>query len=151
MLALSLWEPHATAIAEGIKKYETRGWDLEPQYIGVPIAIHASKKEFRERDYPWEYFKEARDRLRAVGVPLSRLSYGRVVCVVTFTRSTRTAIVRSSETDLFWGDFEDVGEDGRPRFAFKIADVRKIPFEQRPAIVGRQKFFHVPNEIGLWG
>lgn len=151
MIALSLWEPHATAIAEGIKKYETRGWDLEPQYIGVPIAIHASKKEFRERDYPWEYFKEARDRLRAVGVPLSRLSYGRVVCVVTFTLCMRTAEAREQEKDLFWGDFRDFDENGNSRFAFKIADVRKIPFEQRPVIVGRQKFFHVPNEIGLWG
>ena len=36
MLALSLWEPHATAIAEGIKPWETRGWDLLPRYIGVP-------------------------------------------------------------------------------------------------------------------
>src|SRR5579863_3270636 len=107
MLALSLWEPHATAIAAGIKKYETRGWSLEPQHIGVPIAIHASKKEFREKDYDWEYFKEVRDRLRAVNVPLHRLSYGRVVCIATFTASLRTWVVREHETDLFWGDFRD--------------------------------------------
>jgi len=151
MWALSLWEPHATAIAAGIKKYETRGWSLEAQYIGVPIAIHGSKKEFRERDVGFEYFKEARERLRAAGVPLSRLSYGRVVCIVTFTASLRTHTVRQVERDLFWGDFRDVGDDGRQRFAFKIDDVRNIPFEQRPAIVGRQKFFQVPNEIGLWG
>ena len=151
MYALSLWEPHATAIAEGIKKYETRGWDLEPQYIGVPIAIHASKKEFREKDYEWEYFKEVRDRLRVVGVPLHRLSYGRVTCIVTFTRSIFTKLVRELDQDLFWGDFRDVGDDGKQRYAFEIAEVRKIPFENRPLITGRQKFFHVPNEIGLWG
>jgi len=151
MLALSLWEPHATAIAVRIKKYETRGWSLEAQHIGVPIAIHAAKKEFRERDVGFEYFKEAGARLRAAGVPLSRLSYGRVVCIVTFTASLRTRAVRAYEPDLFWGDFRDVGDDGRERFAFKIADVRDIPFEHRPAIVGRQKFFHVPDEIGLWG
>ena len=151
MYALSLWEPHATAIAEGIKKYETRGWDLEPQYVGVPVAIHAAKKVFREQDYEWEWFKEVRDRLRAVDDPLHRLSYGRVVCIATFAFSEPTRATRLVQKDLFWGDFRDVGDDGRRRFAFKIADVRKIPYESRPLIVGRQKFFHVPNEIGLWG
>lgn len=151
MLALSLWEPHATAIAEGIKKYETRGWDLLPRYIGVPVAIHAAKKPFREKDYEWEYFKEVRDRLRVVGVPLHRLSYGRVVCIVTFTSSMKTAEARAIETDLFWGDFRDFDENGNHRFAFKVDNVRKIPFDDRPLITGRQGFFDVPNEIGLWG
>lgn len=150
-MALSLWEPHATAIAEGIKPWETRGWDLLPRYIGVPVAIHAAKKLFRERDYPWDYFCEVKRRLAGVGVPLHRLSYGKVVCIVTFAESRRTATVREQGGDLFWGDFEDVGEDGRERFAFKIRDVRKIPFDQRPAVTGRQGFFEVPNEIGLWG
>jgi hypothetical protein len=155
MLALSLWEPHATAIAEGIKPYETRGWELLPRHIGVPVAIHAAKKVFRERDYPWDYFCEVRRRLAAVGVPLHRLSYGKVVCIVTFTRSIRLGAIQDKKMDLgpdlFWGDFQDVGEDGRERFAFKIGDVRKIPFDQRPAVTGRQGFFEVPNEIGLWG
>ena len=73
MKALSLWQPHAIAIGLGIKRYETRCWQLRPQEIGVPVAIHAAKKEFRERDYPWEYFKEVRDRLRVAGCRLGRL------------------------------------------------------------------------------
>jgi activating signal cointegrator 1 len=149
MLALSLWEPHATAIAERIKRYETRGWNLLPRYIGVPVAIHAAKKVFRERDYPWEYFKEVRDRLHAVGVPLHRLSYGRIVCVVTFTASGPTSIIRQAGGDLFWGDFRDVGDDGRDRYAFTIDDVRKIPVNRRTVVTGRQGFFHIPEDLAL--
>jgi len=41
MRAITLWQPWASLIAAGGKKYETRSW--ETNYRG-PIAIHASKK-----------------------------------------------------------------------------------------------------------
>lgn len=41
MKALTLWEPYASAIEKGLKKYETRSW--KTSYRG-PIAIHASVK-----------------------------------------------------------------------------------------------------------
>jgi hypothetical protein len=159
MKALSLWQPHAIAIGLGLKLYETRGWQLRPEDIGVPVAIHASKKEFREQDYSWNYFREVRDRLRAAGCSLASLDYGKVVCICTFmhcsrTREVREQAVADAEQSMppwyFWGDFTDQGEDGRERFAFKIAEVRLIPPEHRPAITGRQGFFNVPDEIGLW-
>ena len=139
------------AIALGLKLYETRGWRLRPEEIGVPIAIHASKKAFREKDYPWEYFKECRDRLAAAGLPLWRLDYGKVICIVDFVACLPTHAVRSTlGTAEFWGDFSDFDDGGRPRYAFKIANLRVIPEAHRPEITGRQGFFDVPNEIGLW-
>jgi hypothetical protein len=41
MKALTLWQPWATAIALGLKHYETRTW-----FVGYrgDLAIHAAKK-----------------------------------------------------------------------------------------------------------
>lgn len=151
MKALSLWQPHAIAIGLGLKAYETRGWQLRPADLDTPIAIHASKKEFRERDYPWEYFKDVKTRLSAVGMPLHKLDYGKVVCLCVFTSCLRTSTLRGRIGDAeFWGDFSDVGDDGRQRFAFKVGQVKLIPEQHRPEIVGRQGFFNVPDELGLW-
>lgn len=41
MKALTIWQPWASLLACGVKKYETRSWAT--QYRG-PIAIHAAKK-----------------------------------------------------------------------------------------------------------
>lgn len=42
MKAITIWQPWASLIACGAKKYETRGWATN--YRG-PIAIHAGKKD----------------------------------------------------------------------------------------------------------
>ncbi len=164
MRALSLWQPHAEAIARGLKIWETRGWF--DQYRG-PLAIHAAKKEFRERDYPWEWFSEAKKRLSLAGCPLHKLDYGKVICVADVVDCVPTAAVRAlagAEMDrgveklrgpfpgwFFWGDFRDRGDDGKLRFAFKLENVRTIPALQRPPVVGRQGWFEVGDEAALWG
>jgi hypothetical protein len=153
--ALSLWQPHAIAIGLRLKPFETRGWQLRPEDIGVPIAIHASLKRFREQDYPWDYFKEVKTRLSEAGVPLWRLDYGKVVCICTFKHCWRIKADPGrwggAFAGDFWGDFRPVGDDGKERFVFECDEVRLIPEGQRPEIKGHQGFFEVPNEIGLWG
>ncbi len=46
MKALSIWQPYASLITEGIKRYETRGWATK--YRG-PLLICAAKKWDLER------------------------------------------------------------------------------------------------------
>ncbi|TRU31740.1 MAG: ASCH domain-containing protein [Microcystis aeruginosa Ma_QC_B_20070730_S2] len=41
MKAISLWQPWASLVANGLKLYETRGWPTK--YRGV-LAIHAAKR-----------------------------------------------------------------------------------------------------------
>lgn len=54
MKALTLWQPWASLLACGAKKYETRGW--ETKYRG-PIAIHAAiKKPPKQGDIDWKIF-----------------------------------------------------------------------------------------------
>lgn len=47
MKALTLWQPWASLVAEGIKTIETRSWRAPAALIGERIAIHAAAKEPR--------------------------------------------------------------------------------------------------------
>lgn len=139
--AISLWQPYAQAVTLGIKPYETRGWDTD--YRG-PLAIHASKKPFRYRDYPMDYYQEACTRLSKAGCPQYALDYGKVLCIVDLVDCIPVAKLRGRIGPAeFWGDFRDTGDDGKPRFAFKLENVRPIVPYKRPAVIGRQKWFSV--------
>ena len=138
MKALSLWQPHAHAIALGLKPYETRDWAMK--YRG-PLAIHAAKR-------PWEdvgdWHTEARRRILG-GITraeqsVGRMAFGAVVCVADVadcipTRDLRGRIPTEHE---FWGDFGD-GERGMGRFAFRLENVRVLP-----------EPFYVRGQQGLW-
>ena len=143
MKALSLWQPHATAIALGLKRYETRGWSTD--YRG-PLAIHAAKR-------PWsdvgEWHDEARRRLErhaAVNGPIA-WAFGAVVAVADLADCVPTCHVRGRIGDAgFWGDFDDVGEDGRPRYAMLLENVRALP--RAVPWRGAQGFFDVSLGAG---
>lgn len=45
MRALTVWNPWAVMLAEGIKTCETRGHAFPKRYLGQRIAIHAAKTE----------------------------------------------------------------------------------------------------------
>ena len=158
MKAISLWQPHATAIGLGLKPWETRGWSTA--YRG-PLAIHAAKRPWRENE-PWDV--EARQRLAlrlaevAVGAfpqateaelsnAISRLAgvwlaFGAVVCHCEVVDCVRTSELRGRipPADAFWGDFSD-GEDGMGRWAFRLENVvmlaKPVPWR------GQQGFFEV--------
>ncbi len=61
MKAITIWQPWATLLAIGAKKYETRGWTTK--YRG-PIAIHAAaKKPPNQNDIPWKNFNKITNTL----------------------------------------------------------------------------------------
>lgn len=45
MKAISLWQPWASYVAAGMKRYETRSW---PTSYRGPLAIHAAKRTMTE-------------------------------------------------------------------------------------------------------
>lgn len=47
MKIITIWQPWATLIALGIKKFETRSWSTE--YTG-PLAIHAAKRKVNRNE-----------------------------------------------------------------------------------------------------
>ena len=147
MRCLSLHQPHATAIMINLKPYETRGWSTD--YRG-PLAIHAAKKQFDYRHYPLDYYQEVGRRFHegTVKFPLFALDYGKVLCVVDLVDCISVGRLRGRIGSYeFWGDFRDKGDDGKDRFAFKLENVRVIPAHKRPAVIGRQKWFDVPDSI----
>lgn len=145
MRAISLWQPHAQAVALGIKPYETRGWPTD--YRG-PLAIHAAKNPFKAKDYDPEYFMEACNRLSHGGCPHYALDYGKVLCLVDLVDCVTVGRLRGRiGAAEFWGDFRDTGDDGKDRYAFKLENIRLIPGYKRPAVVGRQKWFDVPDAV----
>lgn len=152
MKALSLWQPHALAIAIGIKPYETRGWATG--YRG-PLAIHAAKRPWKEREL-WDKLalRLFREKLYpslagvdhntdAMAALINRdLVFGAVVCVVDVVDCIQTSVIRHtlSPRQLFWGNFTD-GDDNRGRWGFKLANVRRLA---KPVYVrGMQGFFDV--------
>ena len=145
MKCLSLHQPHAQAIGLKLKPFETRGWSTK--YRG-PLAIHAAKKPFRYQDYPIDYYHEVDKRLKAAGFPLYALDYGKVLCVVDLVDCVPTGKLRGRIGPCeFWGDFQDKGDDGKDRYAFKLENLRVISAHKRPLVTGRQKWFDVPDNI----
>ena len=145
--ALSLWQPHAQAIALGLKVFETRGW--KTPYRG-PLAIHAAQKKFHFRDYAGAYWEEVCRQLMKAGCPVYALDYGKILCVVDVVDCVPVGELRGCIGKAeFWGDFRDVGDDGKPRYAMKLACLRLIDAHKRPKVIGRQGFFSVELAEGL--
>lgn len=118
MKAITLWQPWATLIAIGAKRFETRGWATN--YRG-PLAIHAAKR-------PIQYVELNTHIYGALGeagcrMP-NRLPMGCVVCTVNL------AAVYPAERAIelpFFGECERHFGDFTPgRFAWRLDNVQTI-------------------------
>lgn len=122
MKAISLWQPHAQAIALDLKRYETRDW--QTHYRG-PLAIHAAKRKWEDAG---EWHERAARKLNIAmrGRRLTGGAYGAVVCVVDLVECVPTSALRGAIGEYeFWGDFSD-GENGDGRFGWRLENVRPI-------------------------
>jgi len=130
--ALSLWQPWATAIAAGLKKYETRGWKTD--YRG-PLAIHASKgtdgiigideaSSLVIRQI-YQLFSPGANPLSVQEVRIflkSRLPLGKVLCVADLVDCHRTQDIRGllPATEQAFGNYQD------GRWAWQLENVRVL-------------------------
>jgi len=133
MKALSLWQPYASAVALGLKTYETRSWTTK---VRGPITIHASKRWGpAERDL-------SRNAARIHGQPLlAEPPLGAIVAIAEIAEVFRTEDIREklSADELFFGDYDD------GRYAWRLENVRAL---RTPIpIRGWQGFFPVPDEL----
>lgn len=120
MPAISLWQPWASFIAIGVKRYETRHWRPPSRLFGQRIAIHAAKRRLDKDDVEWWHLVSKSDELPPLGA---------YVC---------TAILRAclDARSVPWDEFGDYGEG---RFAWSLTEIEPIT----PAIpaVGHQGFW----------
>jgi len=132
MKALTVWQPWATFIADGMKRYETRHWSTS--YRGN-LAIRAGKR--------WTASEQAILSTLGLRYPsalgdyqLKTLPLGCIVAAVRLVEVHRVEEIREEIEDMMEIDLGDYS-DGR--FAWEM-EVVKLPPEPIPA-VGQQ---------GLW-
>ena len=130
MRALSIWQPDASLIALGLKRFETRSWRVG--YTGE-LAIHAAKSRdgltWLRSDAPDAVtIRRALVELRGNSA-VSDLPLGAVVCV---TRALGTVPVEAIRDDLpplelAAGDFSD----GRFAIELEVVELLTPPVSHR--------------------
>lgn len=146
MQALSLWQPWASLVYTGAKKWETRGWATH--YRG-PLVIHAAKRwTDDERFYLscWEWVSalgplvgEPLDLTTKTWneIPESKILLGYALCVVDLVACVKTDDLTLAEV----GTDEPFGNFSLGRFAWRLENLR-FPF--KPFLVkGHQGLFNV--------
>ena len=133
MKALSLTQPWATAIALGIKRYETRSWSTG---LRGDICIHAAKGF---PAYAQQFFEDQQQE--GLLLPDSDLPRGAIIAVCSLTACLHTEDVWPTiePIERMYGNYEP------GRYAFRLANVRVLP---TPVFCkGALSFWPVPPEI----
>lgn len=134
MKALTLHQPYATLIAEGVKKSETRTWYAPPHLYGKRLAIHAAKRPLTGDDK--ELMTEA-----GLGHLIPRVPRGKIVATAVLNACFQVSSHRSvgSRVVLRIGQvmgsqlvnapyFEDPWGDYYPgRWIWELLNVQKLP------------------------
>ena len=116
MRCLTLWEPWATAIAVGLKQYETRSWGT--RYRG-PLAIHAG------RTIDQEVLAHAKTIYPDFPDPMP----GAILCVVRLNDCRRMTEPPNTD-ETFWGDF------GSGRWGWQLDNIVRL--KQPLQVIGHQ-------------
>jgi len=96
-MALTLWQPWASLVALGVKRYETRSW--RTSYRGR-LAIHAAKRLVPVEGYAGALIAA---RLGEAGLRLDSLPLGAVVATCT--------LVDCYPVESLWGELVDMGDE----------------------------------------
>lgn len=137
LLAITLWQPWATLLALGLKKYETRSWPTPGFAIGQPCAIHAAVRKPRYDECNEEIISALANRdVRA----LEELPLGAIVAVSTFQEAAPAEEIAKG-LRVVGGDELAFGDFTPGRFAWRFSRMTPIqPVEAK----GMQQVWRVP-------
>lgn len=149
MKAITLWQPWASAIALGYKKFETRSWATK--YRGS-IAIHATAKKLTAYEMACcnDGLLEDTYIYKKDGIYyLSRnkesheIVLSKVVAIAEITNCipiTEQFKRKLSKEELSYGDYST---DGKQRYAWQLENVKQLlnPIE----IKGQQGLWNIEN------
>lgn len=140
MKILSLWQPHASFIPIGWKKWETRG--RSTSYRG-PLAIHAAKTT-EGLDRVWEILVDAGLKASMFDPDPPELPkddewpLGAIVAVCRIVDCIRTEDAKPSRLERAMGNYSE------KRFAWILEDVKSVkPFPYR----GTQIMVDLPADV----
>ncbi|MBB5547379.1 hypothetical protein [Paraburkholderia fungorum] len=149
MKAISIWQPHATLLLLGPKRYETRGWTVPRTLLGKRVAIHAAKTDGDLIEIV-QYIlarkdgiaaDEAMDAYVAAIVGAGYRTCGEMPrgCIIGSVILCESLAAERAEDHNGFGDFS------AGRFAWRVSDskvlAKPVPFR------GMQGFFDVPDEL----
>jgi hypothetical protein len=131
MKIITLWQPWATLIAIGLKKYETRSWGTS--YRG-PLLIHAAKRPPRRGE--WTPLFDEIERITGQRPNCNDFEFGRIVAIcdlrncfrmvdtkiddASIPMTGRTYIETKRELERRLGDWQS------GRFAWQLDNVRRL-------------------------
>lgn len=147
MKSLSILQPHASLVANGIKHFETRSWATKHR---GNLVICASKHRLTEREQTASCFDVVRFCIQHPDVePYPTLPFGMALCIVDLTGCYSTRSYPWEIAVARWTPEERVRElrlgDHRPgRFAWRLENVRR--FKEPWPVRGRQGLFEIPDE-----
>ena len=134
--AISLWQPWATLIAVGAKKYETRSW--KTNYRGA-LLICAS----RERNILMPALQEIRQKADELKIqnPITGAIFfplGVAVAVVELTECIETELFKRGHPEFLRESL--LGDFSSGRYAWKLENVRSLDLFP---VKGKQGLFDV--------
>lgn len=123
MKALTLWQPWASLVAEGVKTIETRSWPAPQSLIGERIAIHASKKKVGwGADCPYEVWAPL-FRIDQPGRLVETLPLGEVIA--TARLADCVPIMPAEPRGAYVSEFDDEGDSPHQRGGLWLTGYRR--------------------------
>lgn len=136
--AITVWQPHASLIAAGVKEYETRSW--KPILaVGSIIMIHAGKTDSKgqrlQAQYLEQTFGEAVAKAKMLFDSLPHYPRGFILCACRYQGAFDTETLRPNMTsqELAFGDFKA----GRWAWKLEVLKLAKPPIS-------------APGKQGVW-
>ena len=128
MKAISLYQPHASGVANGCKLWETRPKPMPRTLIGRRVAIQASLRCTAEERASFDHLMDDTESRMRFENHLEHgdfdcLPFGAVICTALFVNYCATeqiVAVGLTGLELLWGNY-DVG-----RFAWEMHDVVRL-------------------------
>lgn len=152
MKAISLWQPWASFLVCGIKRYETRGWPTEHR---GPLLVHAAASEPAAWKQLWVSpgYVELLARLFALqgcvrnGDGWEGLPRGKILGVVHLRACVTTTEAANGE--VLTADELRLGDWSAGRWAWRCED--PVPFKRPIAARGRQRLWTYDGALAEWG
>lgn len=142
MRGLTIYQPYASLLAHGVKRYETRGWATH--YTGA-IAIHAGVNKSsikRLIDAPKIGLTAVKVAAIETICPMSeitKLPMGKILAVGKLVGCFPTDAVKVEKTELSFGDWQF------GRWAWQIDNVRLLPVPIE--FKGMQGLYGIPSYV----
>jgi hypothetical protein len=135
--AITIWQPWATLIAEGAKRYEFRSWAPAGRFIGSRIAIHAGARPAKRDELGGLLLKLTRCEWRetgidpAIAIPLlerwmqapKALPLSSVVCTAVLGRPIRNQELAEALGTTFINDSD---RDEHSNYGWPLSNIIRL-------------------------